>query len=244
MTQQPEVLVRCDGATLFVTLQRPDRANAYTQAMLAELERAVERADADAGLRTLVVTGGGARVFCAGADRAELACRDWRSVLALRSAAVFERLRKCRKVTIAAINGAAVGGGLELAISCDLRLAEPHASFWLPEPEFGLLPAAAGTRLLPRLVGQLRTRDLILGGARWDAQTALAAGLLTEVTPAGALAARLTHWIAQVERRDADALLLAKQAIAMSFTGETLQFDLLAQALLTQLQAQREAVAA
>jgi enoyl-CoA hydratase/carnithine racemase len=227
------------GAALVVTIDRPGHANAYTQAMLAQLEQAIAAADADSAIRALVITGAGDRAFCAGADRTEIAERDWRSVLSLRSAAVFERLRRCRKVTIAAINGAAVGGGMELAISCDLRVASPRARFWLPEPEFGLLPAAAATKLLPRIVGPLRARDLVLGGARWDAQAAWSAGLLSEVAPEGGLMQSVRAWVDQVARRDPDALMLGKQALDLSFTGEGMQFDLLAQTLLVQLQAQR-----
>jgi enoyl-CoA hydratase len=162
-------------------------------------------------------------------------------VLSLRSASVFERLRKSSKVTIAAINGAAVGGGFELALSCDLRIAAPHARFWLPEPEFGLLPAAAATKMLPKLVGALRAKDLILGGAVWNAEQALLAGLLSEVAPDGGLMDCVSNWVARVERRDADALLLAKQAIEMSSIGvDTMPFDLLAQALLVSRQANHQ----
>ncbi len=223
-----------------VTLSRARHANAYTQQMLAEIERLLDGAEADATVRAIVFTGEGERAFSAGADRHEIAHRDWRSVLSLNSARVFERIRKSRKVTIAAINGVAVGGGLELALSCDVRLAVARARFWLPEPEFGLIPAAAATRLLPRTVGVLRARDLVLGGAQWDAATALAAGLLSEIAPDDALMDCVGKWVARIERRDPDALLLAKQALDLSGTGaDSMQFDLLAQAMLVQLQANR-----
>ena len=229
------------GAAMIVTLMRPDRANSYTQAMLAQLLEAVQVAEADASVRAIVITGAGERAFCGGADRTEIANRDWRSVLNLRSASVFDKLRKTPIVTIAAINGAAVGGGFELALSCDLRIALPGARFWLPEPEFGLLPAAAATRMLPKLVGALRARDLILGGAVWNAQQALQAGLLTDMAPDGQLMACVADWIARIERRDADALMLAKQAIEMSSIGaDTQPFDLLAQALLVSRQTDRQ----
>lgn len=201
------------GAAAVLTLARPERANAYTQAMLDSLEQEIARADADPSVRVIVVTGAGGRAFSAGADRGELAARDWRDVLALKSARVFERLRRSRSVTIAAINGAAIGGGLELAISCDLRIAVAGSTFRLPEPDFGLLPAAGGTALLPRLVGPLKTKELILGGASWDAAEALANGLLTDVVAPEELWSRVTVWIDRIARRDPDALRLAKQAI-------------------------------
>lgn len=239
-SSQTLVSVAISGAMALITLERPSHANAYTQAMLADLERGIEQADSDPDVRAIVLTGAGERAFCAGADRHEIATRDWRSVLSLRSAAVFDRIRNSRKVTIAAINGMAVGGGFELAISCDLRVAATHARFWLPEPQFGLIPAAAATRLLPRLVGAFRAKDIILGGAEWSAGDALDAGLLSEIAPPGALMQRVGQWITRIERRDADALFLAKQAIDMSSSGvDTTRFDLLAQALLVCLQADR-----
>lgn len=234
------VSLQLAGAMALITLCRASQANAYNQGMLAEMETLLDRAEGNAAVRAIVFTGEGARAFSAGADRHEIASRDWRSVLSLRSAKVFERIRTSPKVTIAAINGVAVGGGLELALSCDLRLAVASARFWLPEPEFGLIPAAAATRLLPRTVGALRARDLVLGGAQWSATDALAAGLLSEVVPADGLMDCVHQWVARVARRDADALLLAKQALDLSSTGaDSTQFDLLAQALLVHLQANR-----
>ena len=208
--------------------------------MLAEIEHLLDVAQANTAVRAIVFTGEGNRAFSAGADRHEIANRDWRSVLSLKSAKVFDRIRTCRKVTIAAINGVAVGGGLELALSCDLRIAVAHARFWLPEPEFGLIPAAAATKLLPKTVGALRARDLVLGGAQWTAADALAAGLLSEVAPDNGLMECVHKWVERILRRDPDAVFLAKQALELSSTGaDSTQFDLLAQALLVHLQANR-----
>jgi len=234
------VSMQVNGAMALITLARARQANAYTQGMLAEIERLVECAEADTSVRAIVFTGEGERAFSAGADRHEIASRDWRSVLSLKSAKVFERIRTSRKMTIAAINGVAVGGGLELALSCDLRIAVAGARFWLPEPEFGLIPAAAATKLLPKTVGALRARDLVLGGAQWTAADALAAGLLSEVAPDDGLMDCVRKWVERIVRRDSDALLLAKQALELSSTGaDSTQFDLLAQALLVHLQANR-----
>lgn len=231
------VSMRTSGPMALITLGRPAHSNAYTQGMLAQMEKFIDEAESNADVRAIVFTGEGARAFCAGADRREIAHRDWRSVLSLKSARLFERIRRSSKVTVAAINGVAVGGGLELALSCDLRLAVASARFWLPEPEFGLIPAAAATKLLPRTVGALRARDLVLGGAQWTSSEASAAGLLTEVAPDDALMDCVQRWVGRIVRRNADALFLAKQALELSSTGaDSTQFDLLAQALLVQLQ--------
>jgi enoyl-CoA hydratase len=201
------------GPVRTLRVDRPDRANAYTATLLEALDAAIVAADQTPSVRVLIITGTGDRVFSAGADRDELAQRDWRDVLRLRSASVFTRLRRCRPVTIAAINGAAVGGGLELALACDLRIAAPHARFWLPEPTFGVIPAAGGTALLSAIVGPTRARAMVLGGAEWSAAEALAAGLLTAVATTEDLTAAVAPWIDRLLARDADALAVAKLAL-------------------------------
>lgn len=231
-----------DGSAMLLTLSRPERANAYTQEMLKSLEEQIELADADASLRVIVITGAGERAFCGGADRTEIATRDWHSVLNLTSARVFNRLRKSRCVTIAKINGSAVGGGLELALSCDLRLAATGAKFWLPEPELGLIPAAGGTELLPLIVGPARAKEMILGGAVWNATEALHFGLLTEVSPPEELGNRVNHWIDRIGMRNADALRFAKQAIDLAISGTVgTGQELIAQAALVQAQRRKTA---
>jgi enoyl-CoA hydratase len=223
-----------------VQLARTERSNAYTQEMLLELLRCVERADEDDAIRVLVVTGAGERTFCAGADRHELRTRSWESTLNLLSARVFRRLRACRKVTIAAVNGAAVGGGLELALACDFRIASQAAKFWLPEPELGLVPAAGATDWLPMLVGPSRAKELILAGAVWTAEEACRYGLVNELAPLEHLADRVRAWCRRILHRDSLALQLAKQAIQLTESSQhETNYALLAQALLVREQRQR-----
>lgn len=202
-----------DGAVRTLILERPTRANAYTVAMLDQLAQLLDEAEQTRAVRALVITGAGDRTFCAGADRAELAHRSWRDVLHLKSAAVFARLRSSRLVTIAAINGVAVGGGMELALACDLRVAVPHARFWLPEPAAGLLPAAGGTALLAATVGRTHARAVILGGAEWDADTAERVGFLTAVARDGTLREAVRAWTDRILDRHPDALQVAKLAL-------------------------------
>lgn len=228
-----QIVTRRQGAAAIVQLNRPERANSYNQSMLAALEDAIAACDADADVRAIVITGAGERSFSAGADRKELADRDWHSVLSLTSARVFRRVRQSRCVTIAAINGAAVAGGLELALSCDLRFAVETARFWLPEPELGLIPAAGGLEFLPQLVGPLRAKEMILGGVQWSAEEAWSYGLLTEVTPVDGLMEQIEPWIERISRRDADALQFSKRAMDLRTNGQTgADYDLAAQALL------------
>lgn len=196
-----------------LTLDRPERANAYTEAMLDELLAQLHGSEIDPDVHVVVITGQGNRHFCAGADREEIDGRDWRDALKLHSAGVFDTLLHSTFATIAALNGAAVGGGFELAMACDIRLASDTARFWLPEPEFGLVPAAGGTRLLPLLVGPLRAKDMILGGARWSATDALAAGFLSEVVASSELSTSVDRWVERIQRRDPTALRFAKDLI-------------------------------
>ena len=228
-----DIQVRTVDGVLFITIHRPSHANAYTQEMLSDLERYVESAHRDEQIKVIVLTGSGDKVFCAGADRNEIDTRSWRSVLNLKSAAVFRKLREGPKVSVAAINGAAVGGGFELALSCDIRIASPSAQFWLPELEFGLLPAAAAMNLLPKYVGMLRAKDLILGGVRWTAQDAFAAGLVSAISNQEDLMVCVMEWVARIQKRNSDAIRLGKQILELSASGsDTSHMDLFAQALL------------
>lgn len=226
-------IVHSEGAVLWLRLNREHRSNAYTQGMLSRLEELLIQAEHTPEWRVMVLTGTGERAFCAGADRDELKTREWQSVLRLTSARVFERLRKSRCLTIAAINGAAMGGGLELALACDFRLAVPTARFGLPEPELGLLPAAGGAAWLADLVGLAKAKELILGGVVWDAAEAQRWGLVNEVVPPGELTARVSAWCERILNRDALALQLAKQALQLGRGQEAaMQFSVVAQSLL------------
>jgi enoyl-CoA hydratase/carnithine racemase len=226
------IRVSSDGAIARIVLDRPERANAYTQPMLTEIGEALDRLEADRAVSVLIVTGAGARAFSAGADRTELAERSPESVLRLRAAEVFQRLHDSRLVSLASLNGAAVGGGLELALACDLRIAADHAEMWLPEPELGLLPAAGALQRLPAAVGDGPARELILGGARWSAARALALGLVAEVVAAAELEAVTERWAIQITRRAPLALELAKRSLARPAEHGHADFDQAAQALL------------
>jgi enoyl-CoA hydratase len=215
-----------------IVLNRPERSNAYTQDMLAAIEAAFERFENDPHIGVVVVTGTGERAFCAGADRHELATRTPESVRTLKAAEIFARIEASRLVSIALINGAAVGGGLELALACDIRLAADHATFWLPEPEFGLLPAAGALQRLPAAVGQGPAREMILGGARWDASRAFQVGLVSEIAPLAALHELEARWTARITKRAPHVLALAKQSLALRDPAASAAFDLTTQAQL------------
>ena len=178
------------GHTAFITIDNPP-ANTWTPESLRDLEDLVARLNADRSVYAAVITGAGAKFFSAGAD---LKSFQGDKVLARHFiacfGAAFEALMNARFVTVAAINGYAMGGGLECTLACDIRIAESHAQMALPEPAVGLLPAGSGTQMLPWLVGEGWAKRMILTNERVDAATALRIGLVTEVVPAAELWAR------------------------------------------------------
>jgi enoyl-CoA hydratase/carnithine racemase len=176
-----------EGAIALLTLKRPP-ANAFTPDGLLQLQHTVERLNGEARVRAIVITGDGPKFFSAGADLNTFADgnRDVARTAATRFGAAFEALQNARAVVIAAINGYAMGGGLECALSCDIRIAEQHAQLALPETAVGLLPCGCGTQTLPWLVGEGWAKRMILTGERVDAATALRIGLVEEVVDKGA----------------------------------------------------------
>ena len=172
--------------TAIVTLNNPP-AHTWTADSLQALAELVSDLDADRNIYALVITGEGAKFFSAGADLKLFAEGDKAvaRAMARRFGEAFETLSAFRGVSIAAINGYAMGGGLECALACDIRIAEEHAQMALPEAGVGLLPCAGGTQNLPWLVGEGWAKRMILCGERVDAATAKAIGLVEQVVASG-----------------------------------------------------------
>ena len=224
-----------DGDVATVTLDRPARLNALTPAMLDELEACARALDADAQVRVVVLTAGGDKAFCVGADINEWAALRpldmWRQWVK-RGHQVFDQWARLRQPVIAAINGHAFGGGLELAIASDIRIAAEHAQFALPEASISTCPGWSGSQRLVPLIGASRTKYLALSGERLSAAAALAGGLLHEVVPAAALAGR-AHALAHAMAAKAPvALQLTKQLVnAASGEGTAAALEAMAGAL-------------
>ena len=180
------------GAIAYVTLNRPQVLNALNGALLADLRTALEDARDDASVRGVIVTGAGDKAFAAGADIAQLAKAS--AVEAEQSSrstqATLGLMENLGKPVIAAVNGFALGGGMEAAMACTIRLAVPHARFGQPEVKLGVLPGGGGTQRLPRLVGKGRALQLMLTGGMIDAAEAYRIGLVNEIVPAEQLIAR------------------------------------------------------
>lgn len=170
-------------ATLVVS--RPDKLNALNAATVAELDAAIRELADDEDVRGIIVTGEGDKAFVAGADIAELA--EMGPITGIdvsrRGQDAFRRLERCGKPVLAAVNGYALGGGMELALACHLRIAGDGARFGLPEVKLGIIPGYGGTIRLPRIVGRGRALEMILTGEMIDAERAHAIGLVNRVVP-------------------------------------------------------------
>lgn len=180
-----QIHVSIEDRVATVTLDRPDRHHALGRRIADELAHGLSRVEESDQVRVLIITSTGERAFCSGADLKERREMDtegrWAHNRILNDFA--HRLSRLQVPTIAAINGLALGGGLEIALACDLRIAAEHAEFALPEVGIGLVPGSGGTQRLPRLIGPARAKEMILTGRRVDAATAFQMGLLNKVVP-------------------------------------------------------------
>jgi methylglutaconyl-CoA hydratase len=188
MSEAASVLsVEQRGTVAVWTIQRPDRMNSLSRDLLLAFGRLSREVATNSSVRAVVITGAGDKAFCAGADLKErrgMSENDIRVQVELYRSELGP-LERCPKPVVAAINGVALGGGLELALVCDLRVAASHAELGLPETSLGIIPGAGGTQRLPRLVGEPRAKELILLARRLSATEALAWGLVNRVAPKG-----------------------------------------------------------
>jgi len=215
------ILLETHGPIATLTVNRPEVRNAADQATVEALDQALGRVEADAGLRALIVTGAGDKAFVAGADVSELKLRDSVSgrTQTRRRQEVLTRLEQLEIPSIAAINGWAMGFGLELALACTLRVAADSAKLGQPEVKLGIIPGAGGTQRLPRLVGMARAMEMILTGEPVEAGAALAMGLVNRVVPLGELRAEVRKLAETLAGRPRLALQYAKEAVLRSGEG-------------------------
>ncbi|MFN8678391.1 MAG: enoyl-CoA hydratase-related protein [Thermomicrobiales bacterium] len=207
---------RVDDAIGLLTLNRPDKLNALSVDMLTALEAHVAEIDRRQDVRVVVLAAAGERAFSVGADVnawSALAPLDMWRWWVRDGHRVLQRLASLRQPTIAAVQGLAFGGGLELAMATDVRIASADAAFAMPEVRIGTLPGWGGTQRLPALIGAARAKQMIFTGQRIDAATAERWGLVNEVVPADALAARATQLAQQIAANAPIAVQLAKAAI-------------------------------
>jgi enoyl-CoA hydratase len=198
-----------------VTLNRPDKRNALNSTVYRELYDVFEAIEEDAEVRVVILTGAGDRAFCAGSDVAEM-----QNMGPLESQKFMATIRKTSdfiyaltKPTIAAVNGYALGGGCELSMCCDIRIASEKARFGQPEITLGLIPGASGTQRLPRLIGAAKAKEMIFTGDLIDAATALNLGLVNKVVPAEKLMEEALALATKLAGMSGPVLAMAKMAI-------------------------------
>jgi enoyl-CoA hydratase/carnithine racemase len=210
------LLVSLDGPVATITLNRPEKLNALTLPMLAALEQALLTIDANPEVRVVVIKGSGAKAFSAGADVvawSSLAPLDMWRTWTRTGHRVMERLESLRQPTIAALNGIAYGGGLELALACDLRLAADHVKLAAPEVGIATVPGWGMTTRLATVVGPARAKQMILTGLPIDAERAASWGLVSEVVPAADLDAATDDLAARIAAQAPVAVQVAKELI-------------------------------
>jgi enoyl-CoA hydratase/carnithine racemase len=247
VSEEGAVEVRTHGRACVVALRREHKLNALSTALEGALADALERPDVRAS--ACVVFTGGERAFSAGADVGELRERDPASILSYyrETGAVYERVAALPQPTISAIAGYCLGGGLELALATDLRIADRSAVFGLPEVSIGIVPSSGGMHRLVRLLGVARAKEIVLLGDRFGADEAQALGLVTEVAAEGGALDRALELAERMAGLPPMALALAKQAIdcmpeASREAG--LALERLAYGLLAQTEDAREAASA
>ena len=221
--------IAADGIAL-LTMNRPQKLNALNAETFSELNDAFSRVETDASVRALIITGAGEKAFVAGADIKELseASAVEAQQIALRGQRTFRRLELMNKPSLAAVNGFALGGGLELAMACTLRIASVIAKLGQPEVKLGTLPGYGGSQRLPRLVGRGRALEMVLTGDPIDAAEAHRIGLVNQVVPQGELLDAARNLLKKVLNNGPIAVGLAMQAVDVGLSSgleEGLRFE-------------------
>ena len=219
MNPTTKVKFATKGTIARITLDRPEKLNALDPEMLAALEDAVSQAEQSREVRVIILAAAGEKAFCVGADIlawTALSPLDMWSQWVRRGHRVFERLERAKQPVICAIQGFAYGGGLELALACDIRIVTDSARFAMPEVKLGTIPGWGGTDRLPRLVGSARAKQMIFTGEPIAAEVAERWGLANEVVPAASLVDRARALAEKIAGNAPVAVQTAKQLIANS----------------------------
>lgn len=212
-----------DGiATL--TIDRPKAMNALNSETMLELEACLTKLEDEPDFRVLIITGGGDKAFVAGADIAEMAAMTAAEgrQFSLDAVRIFDKMEQMQQPIIAAVNGFALGGGFELAMACDIRIAADNAKFGHPECGLGILPGYGGTQRLPRVIGRARAMEMIFTGDLINADEALRMGIVNHVVPQGELLAYCAAMASRMLKNAPLSVGMAKQAI---YTGLDMDLD-------------------
>ena len=248
MAEYETILAAGENGVGQITINRPDTRNALNTQVLGDIRQALAEFRHDREVGVVVFTGAGERAFAAGADIGELRQRTAIDALAAVMQGVYDEIEAYEKPTIAAVNGLALGGGCELAMACDVRIASANARFGLPEVTLAIIPGAGGTQRLSRLVGKGRAIEMILTGQVIEAEEAHRIGLVTQVAGDDeGLMDRVRATAATILSRGPLAVRLAKLAVQTGFETDQktgLVIERLAQAVLFDTEDKREGTTA
>jgi len=200
-----------------ITLNRPEALNALSTPLMQELSEAIDEFEADSAIHVVVITGSD-KAFAAGADIKEMQSKSYMDVykedFITRD---WERVSRCRKPTIAAVAGFALGGGCELAMMCDILIAAENAKFGQPEIKLGIIPGSGGTQRLPRAVGKAKAMDLVLTGRMMDAEEAERAGLVSRIVPSRKLLEEALRVAAEIAAFSVPSVMMAKESVERAY---------------------------
>jgi enoyl-CoA hydratase len=218
-----QIIAEINENVLYITINRPQKLNALNKDVLAELADAIANAQTNNDVKAVLLTGAGDKAFVAGADISEFqnySLEEGRQLAYNGHAKVFNAIEQSVKPVIAAINGFALGGGLELAMACHIRIASENAKLGLPEVTLGLIPGYGGTQRLAQLVGKGIAFEMIFTADMITAQRAAEVGLVNYVVPQDSLLAKAEEIIAKIKQRAPLALASAVRAINAGFSNE------------------------
>ncbi len=214
MSDKDVVLIEKTDRIATITINRPDKLNALSPEVRVGLAVALEQLRQDDDVRVAIITGAGEKAFIAGADIAEFKGKSGvQGYKYIQTGDIYSAVERFPKPVIAMINGFCLGGGCELAMACDIRIAGEKAKLGQPETNLGLIPGGGGTQRLPRLVGQGRAMRLIYTGVIIDAAKALAIGLVDEVVPQGDLRQRTMELAQSIAEKSPASLQAAKESV-------------------------------
>jgi len=213
MSETPVILDERRGAVAILTLNRPEKRNALNGQLRCAFLGALDEIGRDAAIRVVVITGAGDKAFVAGADIAEFEGRSpVDQYRVMKAPSIFDALERFPKPVIAAVNGFCLGGGMELALACDIRIASTGAKFGQPEVNLGIIPGGGGTQRLPRIVGMGAALRLILSGDIIDATEAHRLGLVEELVAPEQLMTRAIALAETIASKSPVAVMAAKEA--------------------------------
>lgn len=244
-----DVIFTVEGAVALITINRPQALNALNKNTIVELEQIIARISTDSSLRSVIITGAGEKAFIAGADIKEMLALtpEEAGLLSQKGQGLFSNIENMPQVTIAAINGFALGGGCELAMACDIRLASVKAKFGQPEINLGIIPGYAGTQRLPRLIGLGRAKEMIFSGEMIDAEEAYRIGLVNRLYPLEELLIKAREAAEKFTSKSPGAIKYAKSALHKSLNMDLVSgcsFETLTFSLCFANDAQREGMSA